>query len=70
MNLLRTMSRSELFIMLAGLIYVLSPVDIIPEIVAGPLGLADDATAVAVMFATVLAARNRVKEQPVGIRGS
>lgn len=36
------------------LIYLFSPIDILPESVLGPLGLADDAAAIALLIRTIM----------------
>lgn len=36
------------------LIYLFSPIDILPEAVLGPLGLADDAAAIALLIRTIM----------------
>jgi uncharacterized membrane protein YkvA (DUF1232 family) len=46
----------------AGALYVLSPVDIVPESLFGPIGLIDDATVLSRMLDTLL---NRVPAQVV-----
>ena len=35
-------SRTKILLSFAGFLYVLSPIDFIPEIILGPFGLADD----------------------------
>lgn len=37
------------------LIYLLSPIDILPEAILGPLGLVDDAAALMLLIKTILA---------------
>ena len=41
---------------LAGIVYVLTPVDIIPEVLLGPFGVADDLAMAAVSVAALLSA--------------
>lgn len=53
------MTRSDLLLIALAVLYVLSPVDVIPEIITGPLGLTDDTAALALVAATVLHARQR-----------
>lgn len=36
------------------LIYMFSPIDIFPEVILGPLGLVDDATALILLIKTIL----------------
>jgi uncharacterized membrane protein YkvA (DUF1232 family) len=50
---------TELFMIIVGLLYVLSPVDVVPELIAGPLGLVDDTAAIALIGATLVAAGRR-----------
>ncbi len=48
-----------------GLLYVISPFDFIPEIIAGPLGIADDAAILGLIAATVMRAAGRPQVVPV-----
>ena len=48
------LSRSELILVVLALIYVVSPIDLVPELVAGPIGLTDDVAAAALIGATLL----------------
>jgi uncharacterized membrane protein YkvA (DUF1232 family) len=52
-------SRAELALILAGLLYVVSPFDFIPEIIAGPLGIADDAAILGLIAATIMRAARK-----------
>ena len=45
----RGLSAKEWVVLLVAAVYLLSPVDIIPEIFLGPLGLTDDVVAVAIL---------------------
>jgi uncharacterized membrane protein YkvA (DUF1232 family) len=54
---LASLSRSELIIMLLAVLYIVSPADLVPELIAGPLGLTDDLAAAAVIGATLLRSR-------------
>lgn len=58
-------SKSDLVLMVLAAIYVLMPVDLIPELITGPLGLTDDMAAMALIMATVMRARGREPEQAV-----
>lgn len=58
-------SRTDIIIMLLALVYIVSPIDAIPELVAGPIGLTDDAAAVAILAATLMRSRVR-KGKPDG----
>ena len=60
------LSKKEFLLLLAGLLYLISPVDALPEILAGPLGLADDGAVIAALTAMLLAARNR--PQPATVK--
>ncbi len=51
------LSRSELLLVVLAMLYVVMPVDFIPELVAGPLGLTDDLAAVALVGTTLMRAR-------------
>ena len=56
--------------MVAALVYLVSPGDVLPEVVLGPLGLLDDAgvvTAVTIWVYKLVQARNMVRDS--GIRG-
>lgn len=46
--------RSRAAAIVLGLVYVVSPVDLLPEVLLGPLGLADDALVAAWLAGTVL----------------
>jgi uncharacterized membrane protein YkvA (DUF1232 family) len=48
------LSRSEMIMIILALIYVVSPIDFIPELVAGPIGLTDDMAAAALIGATLI----------------
>ena len=50
------LGRTELMIVLLAILYIVSPVDLVPEIIAGPLGLTDDLAAAALIGATLLRA--------------
>ncbi len=65
-------SKPDLAMMVVALLYILSPVDFIPEILTGPLGLTDDMAAVAVIAAIVLRAVGRQPEEaaPVTVPGT
>lgn len=56
--------------MIGSLIYLASPVDVLPEVLLGPLGLLDDAgavTAAAVFVYKLVTVRRRLQE--AGVRG-
>lgn len=54
---LANLSRTEIVIMLLAVLYILSPVDMVPEVLAGPLGLTDDVAAAVVIGSTLLRTR-------------
>ena len=56
----------EWLLMIAATIYLLSPVDIIPELLLGPLGLVDDTAAAGILVALLLKAK-KSKEQPIKV---
>ena len=53
------LSKTEVAMIIAALLYVVSPFDFIPEIIAGPLGIADDAAILGLVAATVMRAAKR-----------
>ncbi len=55
------LTKTDVFLIVLAALYVLSPVDLIPELVTGPLGLTDDMAAFALIAATVMRARGRVE---------
>lgn len=57
------------WIIIIGIIYVLSPLDIIPEVVLGPLGLLDDGGAIFVVLLTLWRILKRVQDQKGIIEG-
>ena len=44
----------EKVVIVLGILYALSPIDLIPEVILGPLGLLDDGGAIFVVLLTVL----------------
>lgn len=52
----------------AGLLYVVSPIDILPEILLGPFGLGDDLALAAVSVAALLTAAEDYLEAKEGTR--
>ncbi len=59
-----------LIAMIGALVYLASPVDVLPEVVLGPLGLLDDAgavTAAAVFVYKLVTVRRRLQE--AGVQG-
>lgn len=53
------LSKTEVALIIAALLYVISPFDFIPEVIAGPLGIADDAAILGLIAATVMRAAQR-----------
>jgi uncharacterized membrane protein YkvA (DUF1232 family) len=53
------LARGRIVLAALGLLYVLSPVDFVPEILLGPLGLGDDALVTAWVVGAVLAETER-----------
>ena len=49
-----TMNKTKLIKIAIILIYLFSPIDILPEAVLGPLGLVDDAAAIALLIRILL----------------
>ena len=45
----RGLSAKEWVILIVAAVYILSPVDVIPEVFLGPLGLTDDVVAFAIL---------------------
>jgi uncharacterized membrane protein YkvA (DUF1232 family) len=59
-----------LIAMIGSLVYLVSPVDVLPEVVLGPLGLLDDAgavTAAAIFVYKLVAVKRRLQE--AGVKG-
>ena len=48
--------RLRLIASLAGLVYVVSPIDVLPEILLGPFGLGDDVAIIALCVASLMSA--------------
>jgi len=56
--------------MIGALVYLVSPVDVLPEVMLGPIGLLDDAgaaTAAAVFVYKLVAVKRRLEE--AGVKG-
>lgn len=62
-NIWRSAKLREKVIVILGIIYVVSPIDIIPEAILGPFGLLDDGGAIFAVIATLWAATNRLRHQ-------
>ncbi len=54
-------------IIIIGLIYIFSPIDLIPEIILGPLGLLDDGGAIFVVLLTLWGVLKRLQSQKSSI---
>ena len=52
-------TKPQLAMLVLAALYILSPVDVIPELLTGPLGLVDDAGAFGVIIAILVGARSR-----------
>lgn len=48
---MRRFSRTQLLLIVAAVVYIVAPVDFLPEMLTGPLGLVDDAAAAAMLVA-------------------
>ncbi len=57
----------EKLIIIIGLIYVILPFDIVPEIILGPLGLLDDGGALLAVLYAVMSVINRQKQTKAGV---
>lgn len=66
-GVMNRLSKAEVALIIAGLLYVISPVDFIPELIAGPLGIGDDAAILALIAATIMRAAQRPKVVPVQV---
>ena len=62
-------SLREKAIVVVGLLYLLSPLDLIPEVILGPLGLLDDGGALIVILLTLVTVHNRIKTHLRTIEG-
>ncbi len=54
---LAAMSRTDLVMLVLAILYIVSPIDVIPELVTGPLGLTDDVAAFGLVVALLLRSR-------------
>ncbi len=64
-------TKPDLAIMVMAVLYVLVPVDFIPELITGPIGLTDDMAAIAVIVAIFMRSFNRAPEPaPVVVPGT
>ena len=62
------LSKTEVALIIAALLYVVSPIDVIPEAIAGPLGLGDDAAILRLIAAMIMRAAQRPKVVAVEVR--
>ena len=53
------LARGRIVLAVLGLLYILSPVDLVPEVLLGPLGLGDDALMTAWIVGAVLGETER-----------
>ena len=61
-----------LIAMIGALVYLVSPVDVLPEVMLGPLGFLDDAgavTAAAVFVYKLVTVKRRLADAGVGVKG-
>lgn len=68
---MRYLSKFQLATLFMAALYIISPVDTIPEIVTGPFGLVDDAAAFAVIITILAGARAKAAaggSQPTYVR--
>ncbi len=49
--------------LVGSLTYFILPIDLIPELMFGVFGIADDMAALALLFSTILRVRNRMSEK-------
>lgn len=62
---MRYLSKPQIAMLVIAVLYLVSPVDVIPEVLLGPLGLTDDAAALTAIITALVYARSRAKEQVV-----
>lgn len=60
---MRYLTKFQVFTLLLAGVYILSPVDFIPELIAGPFGLFDDAAAFAVIIGLLVGARAKASTE-------
>jgi uncharacterized membrane protein YkvA (DUF1232 family) len=60
---MRYLTKFQLFTLVLAGLYIVSPIDFIPEIIAGPFGLVDDAAAFAVIIALLAGARSKASTE-------
>ncbi len=67
MNFIRSTWQEASFMekvaLVGSLTYFILPIDLIPELMFGVFGIADDMAALALLFSTVLRVRNRMSEK-------
>lgn len=59
------LSKSQLAMLVVAVLYLVSPVDVVPELVLGPLGITDDAAAFTAIISMLVLARARAKDPVV-----
>lgn len=68
---MRHLTKPQLTMIVLAVAYLVSPVDFLPEILTGPVGLTDDAAAFTVLISMLLAARSKAREaMPVAVPAS
>jgi uncharacterized membrane protein YkvA (DUF1232 family) len=50
-------SKTDIALLVLAAVYIVMPVDLIPELITGPLGLTDDMAAVAMIAAVIMRSR-------------
>lgn len=50
-------SKKDMALLVLAVVYIVMPVDLIPELITGPLGLTDDMAAVAMIAAVIMRSR-------------
>ncbi len=67
MNFIRSIWQEASFVeklaLVSSLAYFILPIDLIPELLFGVFGIADDMAALALLLSTVLRVRNRINEK-------
>ncbi|MGV1037664.1 MAG: YkvA family protein [Candidatus Nanopelagicales bacterium] len=54
---MRYLTKTQTFTLVLAIVYILSPIDLIPELIAGPFGLVDDVAAFGVIISLLLSAK-------------
>lgn len=59
---MRHLTKPQLAMIVVAVAYLVSPVDFLPEILTGPLGLTDDAAAFTALISMLLVARSKARQ--------